>query len=211
MARVKICGITNIDDAMKAAELGAYALGFIFYRESPRYIPPVKAAAIVKQLPPFVGRVGVFVNMNLQGVLEIIKRAGLSAVQLHGNETHEFCYQLHAISSIPIIKVFRIQDESSFYKIENFGYAINAILLDTYKDDTYGGTGETFNWRLADLAKKAEKPVILSGGLNTANVVEAFKSVKPYAIDINSGIEISPGIKDHYMMKSLFDKLSDFN
>ena len=207
MKRVKICGITNTDDALCSIKNGAFALGFIFHTQSPRYIPPVKASNIVKDLPPFVTRVGVFVDMNLQGILAIVKRVGLSAIQLHGDETPEFCFELRAVSSIPIIKAFRIKDSSSIQNIDKYTYAVNAILLDSYSKQEHGGTGKTFNWDIANLLKKLDKPIILSGGLKKKNIVEAYNSVKPYALDVNSGVEISPGFKDHEKIESLFKTL----
>lgn len=207
MKRVKVCGITNIDDAICSIKNGAFALGFIFHTESPRYIPPVKAANIVKEMPPFVGRVGVFVNMNMQGILAIVKRVGLSAIQLHGDETPEFCFELRAVSSIPIIKAFRIKDYTSLQAIENYTYAVNAILFDTYSKLEYGGTGKTFDWNLINNIKKYEKPIILSGGLNNKNILEAYNSIKPYALDVNSGVEISAGYKDHEKLEALFKTL----
>lgn len=209
MVRVKVCGITRREDALYAVEQGASAIGFIFYRQSERYISPVKAANIVKDLPPFVGRIGVFVDMNLQGIINIIRRTGLSAVQLHGLESHQFCYELRSISSIPIIKAFRIKDKESIERIEAYSYAVNAFLLDTYKPDLQGGTGETFDWNLALQAQRYEKPIILSGGLNVDNVIDAYRFVVPYALDVNSGLETMPGIKDHTKIKEFFEKIKN--
>jgi phosphoribosylanthranilate isomerase len=209
MTRVKICGITRKEDALYAIEKGACALGFIFYLKSERYIPPVKASKIVSDLPPFVDRVGVFVDMNPEGIINIVRKMGLSAVQLHGHESPEFCYELKCISSIPIIKAFRVRDEGIILKIEKYLYSVNAILLDTYQKDQLGGTGKTFNWDIAKKVSNLGKPVILSGGLTPENIKEANKTVKPYALDVNSGIEISPGIKDHNRINALFERLSE--
>jgi phosphoribosylanthranilate isomerase len=213
MVKVKICGIKNQEDALCAIEYGASALGFIFYRQSDRYVPPVKASNIVKDLPPFVDRVGVFVDMNLQGIINIIRRVGLSAIQLHGHESHEFCYELKCVTSIPVIKAFRVHNEESLDRIQKYLYCINAIHLDTYSKDLMGGTGKTFNWDLALRVKKYDKPIILSGGLSPDNVIQAYQHVRPYALDVNSGVEVSPGMKDHTKIKLLFSKLStmDFN
>lgn len=208
MLRVKVCGITNKDDANMAVNAGASALGFIFYRKSPRYIPPVKAGDIVKDLPPFVDRVGVFVDMNLPGLIAIIRKVGLSAVQLHGKESPEYCFELKAISSIPIIKAIRVKDESSLAGLDRYVYAVNAFLLDTYKKDVYGGTGETFNWHLVKRLGNLGRPIILSGGLTPANALEAYNIAKPYALDVNSGVEISPGLKDHTKLRFLFERLN---
>lgn len=208
MHRVKICGITNKDDANAAVQYGASALGFIFYRKSPRYIPPVKAGDIVKDLPPFVDRVGVFVDMNLQGLIAINRRVGLSAVQLHGKESPEYCFELKTISSIPIIKVVRVKDESSIKNLDKYIYAVNAFLFDTYKKGQYGGTGETFDWNLIKKLSDLGKPIILSGGLTPDNAVEAYQTANPYALDVNSGIEITPGLKDHAKMRFLFQRLN---
>lgn len=211
MLRIKICGITKKIDAECAIQNGASALGFIFYRNSPRYIPPVKASKITQELPPFISRVGVFVDMEIQGIINIIRRVGLSEVQLHGSETAKSCYDLRSITSIPIIKAFRIKDEKSIDKIESYLYACNALLLDTYQENEVGGTGKVFNWDIAQKAKKFNKPIILAGGLNQDNIIKAYKHVRPYAFDINSGVETSPGIKDHNKIKMLFNAVSLIN
>lgn len=205
MIRVKICGITRKEDADIAINEGASALGFIFFRHSQRYIPPVKASNIVKNLPPFVDRVGVFVDMNLQGIINIIRKVGLSAVQLHGSEGPQFCYDLKHISSIPIIKAFRVSDRLSISQIDKYRHCANAILLDTYDSELKGGTGKTFSWELAKEAQHYGLPIILSGGLNSENVKEVYNYLTPYALDVNSGVEVAPGVKDHFKIKDFFN------
>ena len=188
--RVKICGITRLSDALVAVEAGADALGFMFYEGSPRNLTFYAAAEITSQLPPFVCKVGVFVNPSLEQVNQAIQQCRLDAVQLHGTESPKFAGTL----PLPVIKAFRVQDESSLNEIHE--YQTSAWLLDAYTPGKLGGTGETFNWALATKAKGHGRPIILAGGLTAANVGEAIRAVKPYGVDISSGVESAPGIKD---------------
>jgi len=196
---VKICGITRPEDALLAESLGASALGYIFYPKSPRYIEPEKASSLTSVLGPFIGTVGVFVDEDLETVNEIIETAGLTAVQLHGSETPDYCARIKCAT---VIKAFRVGSNFDLSKLKQ--YAGYTLLLDAYSKDSHGGTGKTFDWRIAREAVKLGR-VILAGGLNESNVREAVDAVKPWAIDISSGIEISPGIKDHDRMIALFE------
>lgn len=188
--RVKICGITNIDDARYAVSAGADALGFVFYRNSPRYISPAAVAEIVAQLPPFVTTVGLFVNADSNEIQRTMKTAGLNIVQLHGDEPPEEC----AVSSYPVIKAIRVKNPESLNGVDR--YAVAGLLLDAWNDSHYGGTGETFDWQLAKRLA-AGLPLILAGGLTPDNVAAAITTVHPYAVDVSSGVESSPGNKDH--------------
>ena len=198
MVRVKICGITEKDDAFKAVKFGADALGFIFYKKSPRYISPSRARNIISVLPPMVSVVGVFVNERIGAVMDIADFCGLSAVQLHGEEDAQYCSRLKK-KSFKIIKGFRVDAGFNFQVARS--YDVHALLFDAYQPDSYGGTGKTFNWRqLVDADIKG--PVILSGGLDHENVMEAVRTVKPYAVDVSSGVELEPGKKDHRKMQA---------
>jgi len=189
--RIKICGITNLEDALFCARLGADALGFIF-ASSPRKISLSKAQEIIKGLPPFISSVGVFVNEKPAKIKETAQRCSLDYIQLHGEETADFCQSLFPQK---IIKSIRIKDRGSLNLLESFS-RVKAFLLDTYVQGKAGGTGRTFNWHLAKEAKKAGLPIILSGGLSPENVREAIKLVQPVAVDASSSLESSPGKKD---------------
>lgn len=190
MTRIKICGITNLADARLAAELGADALGFIFHRQSPRCVTVEQAADICRELPPFVLRVGVFVNAPLDEVRLATSVCGLDAAQFHGEETPEYCRQFSARR----IKAIRARDRAAVLAAAE--YDVDALLLDTYTASQRGGTGQTFDWSLAVEAKKFGRPVILSGGLTPENVVDAIRQAQPYAVDVASGVEREPGQKD---------------
>ena len=205
MVRVKICGITRMADAEKAVELGADALGFIF-AESPRKITPQKTRDITRRISPFVKTVGVFVNEQPAKIREIIDFCRLDLVQLHGNETVSTCAELEP----RIIKAFRIQGEESIAQIARYKNHISAILLDTYQKGLNGGTGKTFDWQLALKAKNIGIPLVLSGGLGLENIQEALEIVNPSAIDINSGVEKHPGIKDHERMGLFMQKVAGY-
>jgi phosphoribosylanthranilate isomerase len=189
--KIKICGITNLPDARLAVELGAAALGFIFYPKSPRYVPVAKAADICNALPPFVAKVGVFVDELEFEIEKALRECLLNALQFHGDEPPGFCQKFAAKS----IKAIRVRDESSLRTAAE--YDVDALLLDTYTDSERGGTGQTFDWSLAVKAQETlAPPVILSGGLTPANVQEAIRKVRPYAVDVSSGVEREPGKKD---------------
>ena len=189
--QVKICGITNLGDAQAAVEAGADALGFIFYKKSPRHMTIPDVAKITKQLPPFIMRVGVFVNAAEEQVTRAIGECGLTLLQFHGDETPEFCVRFGLMS----IKAFRIRDAESLKELPK--YPTDAWLLDACSDENHGGTGEKFNWDLAVEAQKFGKPFYLAGGLTPKNVAGAVRRVKPFGVDVSSGVERAPGKKDH--------------
>lgn len=189
MVRVKICGITNLDDALAAVGCGADALGFVFWAGSQRHISAAVAAEIVKELPPFITTVGVFVNETRSRIDDILAEVPLCAVQLHGDETPEFCSGF----DVKVIKAVRVRDKGDIEALSD--YDVSAFLLDSYREGFSGGTGVTFDWSLATGAKMLG-PVIVSGGLTPDNVAEAVRVVRPYGVDVSSGVEKSPGRKD---------------
>jgi len=200
--KVKICGITNLEDASIAVKLGANALGFIF-APSPRQITPQKARAIIRAIPSFVKTVGVFVNEAPATIREVIQHCGLDLVQLHGDESPAFCEELMPCT----IKALRIKDESSLQKGRAYHGKVRALLLDTYSKEKAGGTGKTFDWDFAIKIKKMGIPIILSGGLGPSNIDLAIHTVRPYAVDVNSGVEKCPGKKSHILIKALMAEL----
>jgi phosphoribosylanthranilate isomerase len=202
MVRVKICGITNLDDALLAAGLGADALGFIFYAKSPRYVAPEAAREIIAQLPPFTTSVGVFVNEEAPVVREMAARVGLDLIQVHGQETPEYCRSLGR----RVLKGFRIQDAGSLKELAPFQGAVQAFLLDTYKKGQVGGTGETFDWELAREAQKYGQ-IVLAGGLTPENVAQAIEIAQPQAVDTASGTEAAPGRKDPEKLRRFFSAI----
>jgi phosphoribosylanthranilate isomerase len=187
---VKICGVTNVADALAAAEAGADMIGLNFYEKSPRQVTIQLAAEISRALPALVLRVGVFVNPEEAQVTSAIARCGLSLLQFHGDETTEFCTQFGLMS----LKAFRIRDEESLNQLAN--YQTDAFLLDAHSGKGRGGTGEKFNWKLAVEAQKFGKPIFLAGGLTPENVGDAVKEVRPFAVDVSSGVESAPEKKD---------------
>jgi phosphoribosylanthranilate isomerase len=194
--KVKICGITSAADALAAVEAGADLLGFMFYASSPRNVSLRTAAEIVRQLPPFVVKVGVFVNADEDLVTRAIGDCGLNLLQFHGDEPPEYCAQFGLMS----MKAFRIRDVESLTALP--AYPTEAWLLDAFVKGKPGGTGEKFNWDLALEAKKFGKPIFLAGGLTPGNVAAAVKKVQPYAVDVSSGVEASPGKKDPAKVKA---------
>ncbi|HUI07894.1 MAG TPA: phosphoribosylanthranilate isomerase [Verrucomicrobiae bacterium] len=188
--KIKICGITNLSDAQLAVELGADALGFVFYAKSPRYIKVRDAANICNALPPFVARVGVFVDELEYEIEKALGECLLTALQFHGDEPPGFCQKFAAKA----IKAIRVRDENSLRTAAE--YDVDALLLDTYTDESRGGTGKTFDWSLAVKAKEIGPPIILSGGLSAANVQGAIRAVRPYGVDVSSSVEREPGKKD---------------
>lgn len=191
VVRVKICGLTRKDDALAAAELGADALGFIFYDRSPRAATPETVRALACELPPYVTRVGVFVDTPAPEIVRIMRYCRLHVAQLHGDQTTEIAGQI----GYDFIKAFRLRAAEDLERLKDFGDA-SAFLLDTFDADQMGGTGRTFNWDWAISAKNYGRPIILSGGLTPENVAEAVVRVGPAAVDVASGVEASPGKKD---------------
>ena len=202
MTRVKVCGITNTADALQAAELGADALGFIFYKGSKRYIDPRDAGRIISSLPPFVSSVGVFVNQSASEIKGAAEASGIDTVQLHGDETPEFCAGL----PYKLIKAVRVKDTVDTGRVEL--YLVRAILFDKHTDEMYGGTGSSFDWAvLKDI--QISKKIILSGGLTPENVLRAIETVKPYGVDVSTGVEDSPGKKNHMKMRKFIEAVKN--
>lgn len=195
--RIKICGITRYEDARIAANLGADALGFNFFKKSPRYISPENASQIIRQLPPFISRVGIFVDEELQKVLEIAQIAGIDTLQLHGSESPGYCDQ----SPFPVLKVFSVKPDMDFSVLDTYKTA--GILLDTWNGQMHGGSGKTFNWTIAKNICARFNNVVIAGGLGASNIEEALNTVHPYGVDINSGVEILPGVKNPHKMRDV--------
>ena len=206
MTKIKICGITTLEDALLVAELGAWAVGFIFVKSSPRYVEPEKAAEIIEALPENIEKIGVFVNPTIDEIQSIIHKVKLTKIQLHGNESKEFCTTLKNSTGLSIIKAIRVKEFDDLKIIQNYKETAVAILLDSYSPQEFGGTGKSFNWEIAVEAKKYGIPIILAGGVNQDNIKEAYSKLKPYAIDISSGVELKKGIKDHKKLKDLFNE-----
>ncbi len=201
--KVKICGITNVSDALTAADAGADMLGFVFDDRSPRHVSTRAAAGMVQQLPPFIVRVGVFVDAPEDLVMRAIGDCGLNLLQFHGNETPEYCAQFGLMS----LKAFRVRDADSLRALA--GFATDAWLLDAYSPDKPGGTGESFDWDLALEATKIGRPIFLAGGLTPENVAEAVRKVRPYAVDVSSGVEAAPGRKDPAKVRAFIKAAKD--
>lgn len=193
--RIKICGITRYEDAKVAVSLGVDALGFIFYPKSPRCVTPEQALAIIRQLPTFVNRVGVFVDEDPSTIANVARFAQLDTIQLHGKETPEQCRAV----PFPVIKAFAVSPESDITVMEQ--YDVAAYLLDTWHADLHGGSGMTFDWSIARRACTGYSNVILAGGLGPTNIEEALDVVGPFGVDLNSGVEIRPGIKNPHKMR----------
>lgn len=194
MLRVKICGITNLEDALAAVEAGADALGFVF-AESPRRVSPETAAEVIGRLPAFVLAVGVFVDEAPERVRRIAREVGLAAVQLHGSEPPEAA---QALAPLACIKAFRIRSRNDLEDLAR--YRVRGYLVDTYVAGRPGGTGERLDWDMLE-GFRPPGPLILAGGLTPENVAEAVRRVRPYAVDVSSGVEAAPGRKDHTLMK----------
>ncbi len=194
MTKVKICGITNLEDALLSAKFGADALGFNFYEKSPRYIAPEKARKIIEQLSANVLKVGVFVNESLEKIIETASIAKLDALQLHGEETPAFASKLKSQTNLEIIKAFRVSPK--FKPDDVLQYKVDAILLDAYSAKEHGGTGETFDWEIAKRVREIFPKMYLAGGLSQENVADAIFEVKPFAVDACSCLESIKGRKD---------------
>ncbi|HXG30754.1 MAG TPA: phosphoribosylanthranilate isomerase [Thermodesulfobacteriota bacterium] len=198
MTKIKICGITSTEDALLAADLGADAVGFVFYRESKRYIRPEKASEIVSKLPPFVITVGVFVNQGLDEIKGIKEEVGFDTIQLHGDESPLFCSCLNG----KVIKAIRVREGIDPREVE--AYQVQAILFDAYSTRGYGGTGESFRWDIIR-GLNTSKRIIISGGLTPENVSHAIRITNPYAVDVSSGVEEYPGRKSPERLKKFIE------
>jgi phosphoribosylanthranilate isomerase len=204
MVRIKICGITKLEDAKLAWELGAHAIGLNFYTQSPRSLSPAAAADLVDRLPPFVSPVGVFVNWDAEPVIALCKALHLSAAQLHGDESPAVVAKV--AKELQVIKVLRLGQGSTPPAFTQYRPA-SAFLIDAAQSNQYGGTGETSNWHLARSAAQSHR-IILAGGLNPDNVAEAIRIVRPYAVDVASGVEARPGKKDPAKMRAFFEQVA---
>jgi phosphoribosylanthranilate isomerase len=198
---VKICGITRVEDALAASRLGAHAIGLVFYAGSARYVHPDQAAAIVRALPPLVTPIGLFVNPELEFVARVVAQVPLSLLQFHGDESPEFCERVGR----PYIKAVRVKPGLDLLQYAQRYAAARGLLLDAFVEHAYGGTGTAFDWSL--VPQKLTLPVILSGGLNAANVAAAIRRIAPSAVDVSSGVESAPGIKDSDKMAAFFESV----
>jgi phosphoribosylanthranilate isomerase len=196
--RVKICGITNVSDALAAADYGADAVGFVLYKSSPRYIDLTAVKNIISQLPPFVTTVGVFADGTEKEILSTVEECGLDVIQLQGDEPADYCRRLGS----RVIKAIRVRDKFSLNRM--IPYKVRAFVLDTYRKGELGGTGQTFDWNLAVEAKKFGK-IILAGGLTPENVGPAIEQVRPYGVDVSTGVEERLGKKDHSKLKRFIE------
>jgi phosphoribosylanthranilate isomerase len=204
MVRLKICGITKWEDAKLCADLGAHAIGLNFYETSPRCVTPFAASEILRRLPPFIAPVGIFVNWTQAPVVALCKALRLSAAQLHGEETPQV---VEAVARrVPVIKALRLGQGTAAPEFSSFRSAC-AFLLDSAASGQYGGSGTTGNWHLARTAAQTQR-IILAGGLTPENVAEAIRIVRPYAVDVASGVEARPGKKDPIKLRTFFDEVS---
>lgn len=197
--RVKICGVTRLEDALLAVRLGADALGFNFWPGSKRFLAPAAAREIVRRLPPLVTAVGVFVNATQDELLRAVAASGVQVAQLHGDEPPALCGAL----PLPVVKALRVRDAASLDALAAYDGLVGAILLDS-PSPGYGGSGAAFDWSLA-AAAAAARTVILAGGLGPANVAEAVRAVRPFAVDVASGVESAPGLKDGELMRRFIE------
>jgi len=204
--RIKICGITRLDDLHAAVDAGADALGFVFYAPSPRYLKPEAAAPLIAAMPPFVTSVGLFVNASLEELQAVIKLAPIQLLQFHGDESAEECHRLASAVNRPFIRAFRVKPDTSAADLleceaqyKTISPLFQGLLLDTFVD-SFGGSGKVFDWSL--IPKELAPRVVLSGGLSVQNATDAVVRVRPFAVDISSGVELSKGIKDVAKMRS---------
>lgn len=188
--RVKVCGITRIEDALAAAKSGVDAIGLVFYADSSRYVTITQAIAIVNALPPFVAVVALFVNATKANVNEVLSKVNISMLQFHGDESEAECAQY----GLPYLKAVRVKEDTNLVQYAQTYHSAQALLLDTYSEQAVGGTGQVFDWGL--IPEDLPTPVVLAGGLTANNVGEAIKLVEPYAVDVSGGVEASKGIKD---------------
>lgn len=205
MTKIKICGITNLNDALTAVNLGADALGFVFYPQSLRAITPAKAKQIRQKIPPFTLCIGVFVNAKKDEVMKIARECNLDGLQFHGNESPEYCF---SFSDYKVIKSFALKTRSDLKSITH--YNVHAILIDAYDPAHHGGTGKKADWELAREAMSFG-PLILAGGLDATNVSEAIREVNPFAVDVSSGVEMLPGVKDPVKLRRFVEMVRGKN
>lgn len=208
MTKIKICGITNQDDAWAAVKYGADALGFNFFPPSPRFLTPGAARRIVEKIPEKILKVGVFVDETVENIILTADRAKLDAVQLHGNETADFVAVLRKHSDLKVIKAFRVNTE--FRPRHVLKYKSQAVLLDAYSPKEHGGTGTTFDWKIAIEVAALCPNMYLAGGLNEQNIGEALSRVRPFAVDACSGLEIKKGFKDQKKLKNFIRRVREF-
>ena len=201
--RIKVCGVTRLEDALTASRLGVDAIGFVFYPKSPRYIPPMQAAKIIRQLPPFVSAVGLFVNPEQSDIDEVLQHCPLGVVQLHGDETPEFCMAQarRVMKAVPVSSAEDLKRARS--------YPCPVLLDAKAPDGVYGGTGTSFDWSLLE-SFQHEHPLILAGGLNATNVEAALSVRQWFALDVSSGVESSPGIKDETKLSEFVARVNSF-
>ena len=194
MTAIKICGITREQDALAAARCGANAIGLVFYASSPRYVTPARATELMRALPPFVMSVGLFVDASADEVTQTLAVARVDLLQFHGNESPAYCRQISRQCGVPYLKAARVRPGLDLLQYAHDYHDAKALLLDAYVEGAHGGTGSTFDWAL--IPKNLPLPVVLSGGLTPENVTMAIQAVRPWAVDVSSGVEISKGIKD---------------
>jgi len=200
--RVKICGITRVEDALSAVELGADAIGLVFYASSPRYVTIAQAAEISALLPPFVSVVALFVNPTQQEVNAVLNNVKIDLLQFHGDESAAECAQY----GLPYLKAIRVKSDTNLIQYAQTYISAKALLLDAHSDAAFGGTGQVFDWNL--IPKQMTKPIILAGGLTPDNVKEAIQQVQPYAVDVSGGVEQAKGIKDSTKIAAFMDAVS---
>ena len=200
--RVKICGITNVKDALDVVEAGADAIGLVFYAPSPRAVTLAQAKEIVASVPAFVALVGLFVNAEKSEIEKTITEVGIDLMQFHGDESPDFCRQFNR----PYIKAVRVKADTNLIQYADEFFDAKALLLDAYAEGLPGGTGQSFDWSL--IPSNLAKSVILAGGLNAENVAQAINAVQPYAVDVSGGVEVAKGIKDVYKIKRFMQQVA---
>jgi len=209
--RIKVCGITRLQDALYAVASGVDALGFIFYRKSARYIDPEEARVIIEQLPPFVDAVGVFVDKEREEVEEILRYCRLGYVQLHGDESPKYVERLVRFTSpCEVIKAIRVGEQTTADDFEAYMPFVKGFLLDTFDKEMAGGTGKSFDWSIIPRLG-IRKPYVLAGGLDPLNITTALQEVHPFGVDVNSGVEVAPGIKDHRLIRDFIRTVREFD
>lgn len=203
--RVKICGITQLDDALAAIHYGADALGFVFYDKSPRFLNIEQANSLFNNIPPFINKVALFVNAEHDYVNDALDKLSIDVLQFHGDEDEAFCSSFNK----PYLKAIRMRDTTNLNDIADTYSSASGLLLDAFDSAQYGGTGQTFNWSL--VPKQCNLPIILAGGLNTQNVYDAVQNTGVYAVDVSSGVEKSKGLKDHQLIKQFMHEVKRAN